>query len=365
MANNIVNKISVKDASGLPQTYDVSTSADKVTYGNDSTVKDKLDSLGTAAYKTVGAANGVAPLGADGKVPGNYLPTSQGKNNVVEAYRNPLDGLFYEEDTYTTTISGEVDIIYIDLTTNNTYRWDANATPEFVQIGGSGREGSVVEGYYDAEDTEEFYENYNSGTGVFSDLITGAADTIYIDLLADSTYRYDETDEEYIQIGGGGGSSDPRIDTAYAHSQLTSGNPHQVTKSDVGLANVENYKSLAVSQVQELSGTEKTNGIKNLGLAVIKSYTGEIDLETSAKVFYDNIFSEDSIIIGVYTNNGLLYTSIETDEVAHTITVNYDPEEVTEVFKVTIIVLTDSSINNNVNSDTQRWLSFSQVLEVE
>lgn len=362
--NQIIKKISVKDQNDQVQSYDIGGDAKNIDY-NDSNVKAKLDTLGTAASKNAGVANGVATLDGTGKVPASQLPTSQGKNNVVEGYRNPENGLFYEHyesETYTDPITGEVDIIYIDLTTRYTYMYDANESPVFVQIGGSnGGEGSVVEGYYDAEDTEEFYENYNSGTGVFSDLIIGAADTIYIDLLTDSTYRYDETDEEYSQIGGGG-SSDPRIDTAYAHSQLTSGNPHQVTKSDIGLANVENYKSLKVSGQQELTQTEKEFAVNNLGLSMIHSLAKILDVsEENSVTFYDATISEDTIILGIYTNNGLLYSSIETDSEAHEITVTYDVTDVVDDFKVAIVYITDRTI---ITTDTISYLGIGKLLNV-
>lgn len=354
MANNIVDKISVKDATGLPQTYDVSTSADKVTYGDGSNVKAKLDSLGTAAYKTVGAANGVAPLGADSKIPNTYLPTSQGKNNVVRGYRNPVDGLFYQENTYTTAIIGEVDIIYIDLTTDTTWMQDENASPVFVQIGGSGSggSGSIIEGYYKTADGK-FYEE-----STFVTEIIGATDTIYIDLLTDTTWRYDTTETEYVPIGG----DSEKTETAYAHSQMTSGNPHQVTKSDVGLANVENYKSLKVSGQQELTQTEKEFAVNNLGLSMIHSLAKILDVsEENSVTFYDATISEDTIILGIYTNNGLLYSNIETDSEAHEITITYDVTDVEDDFKVAIVYITDRTI---ITTDTINYLGIGKLLNV-
>ena len=47
-----------------------------------------------------------------------------GANNIIEGYFNPIDNLFYEEDTYTTPISGESNIIYVTLDTNKSYRYD-------------------------------------------------------------------------------------------------------------------------------------------------------------------------------------------------------------------------------------------------
>ena len=55
--------------------------------------------------------------------------------------------------------------------------------------------------------------------------------------------------------------------TAYEHSQLTSGNPHHVTASDVGLGSVGNYKAVSVDASQGLTTTEQSNARTNIGAA--------------------------------------------------------------------------------------------------
>lgn len=54
-------------------------------------------------------------------------PNGTGANNIVEGYRNDTDGLFYEEATYTTAITGVANTEYIDIPNNKTYRWDGVA----------------------------------------------------------------------------------------------------------------------------------------------------------------------------------------------------------------------------------------------
>ena len=76
--------------------------------------------------------------------------------------------------------------------------------------------------------------------------VTGEAGKIYIALDTNLTYRWGGT--SYVEISpslalGETSSSAYRGDRgkiAYDHSQLTSGNPHSVTKSDVGLSNCDN-----------------------------------------------------------------------------------------------------------------------------
>ena len=75
---------------------------------------------------------------------------------------------------------------------------------------------------------------------------TGETGKIYVTLDTNKTYRWGGT--EYVEISeslalGETSSTAYRGDRgkiAYDHSQLTSGNPHNVTKSDIGLGNVDN-----------------------------------------------------------------------------------------------------------------------------
>lgn len=102
-------------------------------------------------------------------------------DDVIEGYLS--GGKLYKESAHTTEIAGEAGKIYVDLTTSKTYRWSGTA---FVVI----------------------------------------SDTIALGETASTAFRGDHGK------------------AAYDHSQKTSGNPHNVTKSDVGLGNVEN-KSVA------------------------------------------------------------------------------------------------------------------------
>ena len=130
---------------------------------------------GAIQASTKGAANGVAELDANGKVPSSQLPSYV--DDVIEGYY--YNSKFYEEAAHTTEITGETGKIYVDLETEKTYRWSGSA---YVEISSS--------------------------------LALGETSS--------TAYRGD------------------RGKTAYDHSQLTSGNPHNVSKSDIGLGNVDN-----------------------------------------------------------------------------------------------------------------------------
>ena len=113
-----------------------------------------------------GAAGGVAELDDSGKVPSDQLPSY-------------VDDVLEYEDVEAFPETGESGKIYVDTTTNKTYRWGGSS---YVEISAS--------------------------------LALGETSS--------TAYRGD------------------RGKVAYDHSQKTSGNPHNVTKSDVGLGNVPN-----------------------------------------------------------------------------------------------------------------------------
>ena len=69
-----------------------------------------------------GSASGLAELDSNGKVPSSQLPSYV--DDVVEGYLS--GGKFYKESAHTTEISGETGKIYIDLSTEKTYRWSGS-----------------------------------------------------------------------------------------------------------------------------------------------------------------------------------------------------------------------------------------------
>ena len=87
--------------------------------------------VGAIASTTKGIANGVAELDANGKVPSAQLPSYV--DDVIEGYYNTTDGKFYEEFTYTTEITPESGKIYVDLSTDKTYRWGGSAYAEISE----------------------------------------------------------------------------------------------------------------------------------------------------------------------------------------------------------------------------------------
>lgn len=88
-----------------------------------------ISSLGAIASTEKGANNGVATLGADGKVPASQLPSYV--DDVIEGYY--YNGNFYEDSSHTQQITPSTGIIYVDLSTDKTYRWGGSAYVEISQ----------------------------------------------------------------------------------------------------------------------------------------------------------------------------------------------------------------------------------------
>lgn len=93
------------------------------------------DAIANAAYiptSQKGANSGVAELDANGKVLSSQLPSYV--DDVIEGYKSGAD--FFEDSAHTASkkITGETGKIYVDLSTNVTYRWSGTA---YVEISAS------------------------------------------------------------------------------------------------------------------------------------------------------------------------------------------------------------------------------------
>ena len=197
-----------------------------------------IDALGytplDAAKK--GAASGVAELDATGKVPSAQLPSYV--DDTIEGYLS--GGKFYKESSHTTQITGEAGKIYVELSTNKTYRWSGST---YVEISQS--------------------------------LALGETST--------TAYRGD------------------RGKAAYDHISNKS-NPHGVTKSQIGLGNVPNVATndqtptfTAVDEDTALVSGEKLSSILGkiartiLTVISLKKTVDELNSNLIAKIQYREI----------------------------------------------------------------------------
>ncbi len=167
----------------------------------DDILKNKLD------VTLKGASNGLAELDSNGKVPSTQLPSYV--DDVIEGYYN--DNKFYEDASFTTEVIGEAGKIYVDISTNKTYRWTGsifNVISETISLGET------------------------SSTAYRGDRGKIAYDHSQADhARTDATKVEESATNGNIKIDG----SEVNV---YTHPEGT--NPHGTTKSDIGLSNVDN-----------------------------------------------------------------------------------------------------------------------------
>lgn len=163
-----------KNVNGTMEYIYPKTTSDIVEYTQSQSVEDALDDLKQNKIST--SVLGVANGVAQLDSSGKVVSSQlpSSVNNVVEGYL--LNNTFYSDSNHTSAITPDTGKIYINLSDNRAYRY-ASLTQSFVAV-------SVV---------------------------LGETST--------TAYRGD------------------RGKIAYDHSQLTSGNPHHVTVSDIGLNN--------------------------------------------------------------------------------------------------------------------------------
>lgn len=204
--------------------------------------------------------------------------------NTVEGYYDATTNKFYTDSAHTTEMETAGDRIYIDKTSNMMFRYDTTDA-RYESLSGTDttydfREGTT-DGAFQVQEAGASWQTINVHNvatldsngkvpssqlpSFVDDVIEGylyngkfykeAAHTteipaeagkIYTDVSTNKTYRWGGS--AYVEISaslalGETSSTAYRGDrgkTAYDHSQLTSGNPHHVTKSDVGLGNADN-----------------------------------------------------------------------------------------------------------------------------
>lgn len=200
----------------------------------------------------------------------NYVHTD---NNFTNNLKNKLDGIESEATktivdssiTNTSTNPVESKVIYNALNSklDTSLKGSANGIAELDSNGKilesqlPSYVDDVLDGYYY---NNNFYED-----SAHTELITGESGKIYIDLATNKTYRWGGSTyvliSETITLGETSSTAyrGDRGKIAYEHSLITSGNPHNVTKSNIGLENVENKSSATIRG--EITSSNVTNAL--------------------------------------------------------------------------------------------------------
>lgn len=219
--------------------------------------------VGAIASTAKGAANGVAELGSDGKVPSGQLPSYV--DDVLE---------YDSKSSFPTT--GEAGKIYVDKTTNLTWRWSGTT---YVEISPSLALGETSSTAYRGDRGKIAYDHSQS-THARTDATAVAASSTNGNITINGT----ET-------------------TVYTHPGSGT-NPHGTTKSDVGLGNVGNFKAVSTVASQGLTDTEKSNARANIG-AGTSSFSGSYN-DLSNKPTIPTKVSQLTNDSGYTTNTGTI-----------------------------------------------------------
>lgn len=191
----------------------------------------------------------------NGKVPEAQLPSYV--DDVIEGYY--YNGAFYEEDTHTTEITGESGKIYVDLSTDDTYRWSGSA---FVKVG---PEGQIVVANPTLAGTEAELTGLQVG------------------------------DVKYKVPGGG---------HLYEHMyEIQYGNHHSIwlslLKNDtVPLSSIKNIKEYLAIQYGNQYNNEIMNNIKglNIGINTFRNYASPLLTTNQIPLFLRDAFITDNAI---------------------------------------------------------------------
>ena len=214
----------------------------------------------------LGIGNGVTVVSDKGE--GQVTLTSGDTQTVIDA--NSIAGIEYQDILTVAQKGASNGIAELD----KDGKIISSQLPSYVD--------DVIEGYYVAQN-DEFYEDENHTI-----IIPVENGKIYVDLHENRTYRYGGT--QYTEISpsialGTTSSTAFRGDygqAAYTHSQKTSGNPHNVSKTDVGLGNVNNTsdanKPVSTAQATAILDA-KTNDVN--GNAFQRVYSSLIPYGTS------------------------------------------------------------------------------------
>ena len=293
------------DSRSASDVYSWAKAENKPTYTKSEVGLSNVTNDAQVKRSEMGAANGVATLGSDGKVPSSQLPSYV--DDVIEGYY--YNSKFYKEAAHTTLITGESDKIYVDLSSDKTYRCSNVTNQTYTQIKGDlalgetsstayrGDRGKIAYDHSqsthartDATKTEASETNGNikingTDTTVYTHPTTTAVNAAAVkvgkdsaghvvigDALTKSDVGLGNVANKTITITNSSVSDGTNTFNKYVHPGSGT-NPHGTTKSDVGLGNVGNFKAVSTEASQGLSNTEKSNARANIG-AGTSSFSG-------------------------------------------------------------------------------------------
>lgn len=228
--------------------------------------------VGAIATTTKGVANGVAELDSAGKVPSSQLPSFV--DDVLE---------YTAKANFPTT--GEAGKIYVDKTTNLTWRWSGSAYVEISPSLALGETSSTAyrgdrgaTAYSHATDSNRLTTAKSEGLYKIATTVEGHVKSVTAVKKSDITGlgipSQDTTYSAATQSAAGlmSAADKTKLDGIATGAQVNAvtsvaGKTGAVTlsSSDVGLGNVGNFKAVSTVASQGLSSTEQANARANIG----------------------------------------------------------------------------------------------------
>jgi hypothetical protein len=262
-------------------------------YYTESEIDKKLDSK--IDKSLIGEPNGLAELDDNGIILTSQLPSSI--DDIIEGYY--YEGKFYGGEDHVAEITAIGSKIYVDLNENKAYRW----TGSYYQfIGNPIVLGETASNAYRGDRGKIAYDHSQSEHARVDATKVEASETngnIIIDGVEvpvykvpegnnpygvtkddiglsnvqnvstnDQTPTYEESDELETLTNGetlstAFGKISKAISEFISHINNKS-NPHSVTKAQIGLENVGNYKAVSTVSNQGLTDAEKSNARANI-----------------------------------------------------------------------------------------------------
>ena len=281
----------------------------------------------------MGAANGVAQLDSTGKVPAAQLPSFV--DDVIEGYL--YNGKFYQEAAHTTEILAESGKIYVDITdgVNKTYRWSGTA---YVEISSSLALGETSSTAYRGDRGKTAYDHSQS-THARTDATNTEASTTNGNIKINGT----ETTIYTHPVTTAAAAAAVKVGKdAQGHVVLGSA----LTKSDVGLDQVGNFKSVSTVASQGLTDTEKSAARTNIGAG-----TSSLTLGTSSSTAYRGDYGNTAY--GHATDSARLTTAKESGLYKVAVTAQGHVASVAAVAKADITALGIPAQDTTYNNATQ------------
>lgn len=226
---------------------------------------------------------GVATLDTNGKVPSIQLPSFV--DDVVEGYLN--NGTFYLTKTagdpdpiYSDAVTPETGKIYVDLNTEKTYRWGGSAYVVISETVALGRTATTAFPGDAGAALEAFVAGTATGTNRNATIVYQAFEANDPD-----DHTYTNNGKIYVKVGQDG---TPALVEVYRRPWLnensSADNPDGITKSTIGLGNVENKSAADIISEITLADLASTVGYATASTGGLMSSTYAAKLDNCMQI---------------------------------------------------------------------------------